>query len=90
MPHSELDITTVDTLIAKLQDMAVKENHKHHRRAAYLVEFLRDNDALVAHTKTDLTMRIFIDTLNHIMVQAAAGWHLVKTFADPPIIGHSA
>ena len=73
----------VDTLIAKLLDMAAKDSHRHHRRATYVVDFLRDNQALVAHTKTEIPFRTFVDTLQHIMTQASQGWHIVKNFASP-------
>ena len=69
----ERSAQVVDALITQLSEMAVKDKHKHHHRAAHLIEFLRDNEALVAHTQTKLTMALFIDTLNHTIAQAAEG-----------------
>ena len=75
----------VDQLLKQIVDIASKPTARFHHRANHLMEFLRRNGMSLDHTPTTITMEVLIETLHHTIQDVAAGWQLVKTYANPKL-----
>ena len=81
--NKERSCMVVEFLLKQLVEYSIKSNHKWHRRAVYLTEFLRATNLYTDHTKNEMTLATYFEFMHQALLEAASAWTLVKTFASP-------